>query len=176
MPDFAADNNRLAFAAAAAVLVLLVLEFRRERRREPSFLPPSTDYGVAGERGYTNLDSTDSYAPTDAPQPYTQTMAAPVSYTHAQLPVQQVYPDPRYAATGPSYDQPRYSGSEGRGSGDAYGAFEVVEVVPTGGRPGMAPRSDTSQSRTMQMAYNAAPAGVYNDPCQLCQAYLCEHS
>ena len=129
---------RFSFAAWAVLLVLSVQKFRRERKREPGIIPPSSD-GIS----YSNVNA---HIPA-ADDPYAD--------KHEVAPQDTGYA--RY-----SYSGARDAGDEafGRPSIDGYG-FERVSTaaVPASGRTSAIQPVHDETSRTMQLAYS--------DPCEL---------
>lgn len=136
---FLSAKTRFSFAAWAALLVLSVLAFRREQRREPSFIPPSD--GIS----YANVG--DHVPGSRADDPYADkhevTGAAPAGSATG-------YEAYGYTAAGHDDDA-----AFGRPSMDTYGAFADS---PGAGRPMSDVRGGDEQSRTMQLAYS--------DPCE----------
>lgn len=133
------------------LLVFAVLAFRRERRREPGFIPPSdgiTYANVHEHLGDSNRDD-DPYA--DKHEPAGSAVAPMATHT--------------------GYESYAYSGARandqedafGRPSMDAYGAFD--ESHGRGGGMATSPGVDET-SRTMQLAYT--------DPCESCDQNLAD--
>lgn len=132
-------HSRFSFAAWTVLLVLSVIAFRRERKREPGFIPPSSD-GIS----YANVTD---HIPVRSDDPYADKHEV---LGHVQ---QEEGGYDRYSYTGV-----RDGGDEadafGRPSMDQYG-FEAASTRANGQNTTV---GADETSRTMQLAYS--------DPCE----------
>jgi hypothetical protein len=137
--------NRFSFAAWAALLVLVGLEFRRERKHEPAFIPP--DHGISSSNVHERLPIR---ADEESQDPYADKHEVYEGYADGRT----GYESGGYQRTSTGIpERAEENGAFGRPSLDAYGSFD-------GDMPGnraSAVEGDEA-SRTMQLAYT--------DPCE----------
>lgn len=132
--------NWFSFAAWAALLVLVGLEFRRERKHEPAFIPP--DHGISSSNVHERLPIR---ADEESQDPYADKHEVYEGYVDGRT----GYESGGYQRTGTGIpERAEENGAFGRPSLDAYGSFD-------GDMPGNRASAvgGDEASRTMQLAY-----------------------